>query len=306
MHVERCTLNVEKFEIFYYIYKSMRAVLFTSLSLFVLIGRAQVPLTCLLTIEQEVTDAERFEFWLESEGKKQPSFSYASFQESRKRGYYMNTNLYAYTDREVPRKNYEMNVKLVTKDTIYLLKYNINITDRVTGLSIIALIGQNSNAKGFLKDVRIKVSMEALKDSLYLKPIGKIKLNTAPRFQIVNRTGSTLYSNTDKDFFFGDLSLKNKKGEWKTYSYILPYQKFNCPDTKQEYYQNNLITYAVVTEDDACTKTIVIEKGEYKFSIEIDTGKEDVPYPKENLKTSTTRLRVFRSFDLELEFKVKK
>ncbi|MFI5204307.1 MAG: hypothetical protein ACHQF2_07400 [Flavobacteriales bacterium] len=271
------------------------------------VGVAQtIPVGFLLTIENEVDDAVSFKCWMEENANRRVNISYDNFKEKRINGRYMNTNLYAFTDRGVPMKNYVMHMVLTTDDTTHNFTYNVNMSSHWNGFSVTVLVGQNVRNKGFLKDVRISVSTIANKDSLYLVPLNKPKLKVVPRYEIINKLPVKLYTHHDHDYMLGDLVRKNEEGKYWTYAYVKPYQKLNCTDTSLFEPRNKIITYPTPTDCGTCAGMAIQDKGEFKFDITLHTGPETTPYPPENLKTNTTRLLVQRNYDLEHEFKVKK
>jgi hypothetical protein len=265
-------------------------------------GNGAVPMTVLLTVEQSVDDASEFEFILGNEETTAVYFKYDGFEKSRRNGYYMNTNLFAHTNRNVTRGNYTVSIKLKSTDSTITQSYPFNVTANTDGASIVALIGKSSNGTTYIKDFRICAGTIVNPDSIFLKMKGKPKLEDSPFFEVVNNTKHQLFPYNENGNFIGNLYLLNTEKKWKSYSYFAPYQKFNC-ENKYGLSSDKIIAYSTKVED--CTKTKIFEGGRYKFKTEVSTADKHEPIPDRFVEKGETRYRFFYIIDLEYEFDVK-
>jgi hypothetical protein len=262
----------------------------------------QIPTTILLTIENGVTDVIAFDFKLEKEEMTFCHFKFDQFEQQHENGIYANTNLYAYTNRDdVKYGNYMIKIKIIFADTIVFYEYPLNFSKRTDGAFLTTHVGKSLENNTYLKDLTICLSTIANKDSMFLKILDIPRIDDSPRFEIVNLRGNKLYPYNENGHFFGHLYKKDKKGEWATHSYFQPYQVFDCIDSVNT---DTIIVYATTTSD--CSKTRIDSEGTYKFRTEVATAPKYEGVPSSYLKKGVTRVRVFQSFDLEYDFKIKR
>jgi len=261
----------------------------------------QIPITSLLTIEQGVIDVNSFEFWLEKGGEKSQYFNYDRFSESRTGSFYSNTNLFAFTDRDVKSGKYTLNIKLLTTDSTYHHQTEIDLSDNVIGASIVSLIGKSKSDVVYLKDLRVVRHVLPPKE-IKLKPLTGLKLNKSPKFEIISEQTVSVYPYNHFGHFYGNI-YKQTNGEWKTYGYVQPYQGFDCSPEYKISDDSTVTCFFTIKAD--CSRELIKEKGVYKFKIDIGTDELDLVIPDNYIEVAKLRLREFEYYTMEYIFEIK-
>lgn len=261
----------------------------------------QIPMTSLLTIEQGTINVTSFEFWLEKDSVKFHYFMYDNFAEKRKDEHYINTNLYAFTDRNVKKGKYTLTIKLVTPDTLFFHRSTLLFDNETLGASVVSLIGRSKNGSTYLKDLRIVKHVKIDGDLIRLNPVKKLKIKESPIFEIICAKNETLFPYNHFGHFYGN--IYQKFGEnWETYSYVQPYQDFEC-ELEHLTSKNSTIKCYTINKAD-CSKNKIVSKGLFKYTIDVGTEEMEYPIPDKLVESGILRVREFKYYTLEYEFKL--
>lgn len=231
-----------------------------------------IQVTTFIIIEQDALDSEEVGLLFEDT---EYGFHFEFTESMKANGYFLNQNIYAYSQQVQLNKEYNVVVSFRTKDTVTYFSETLFLNNNLSRATINCYIKKNKRGVSRLANIEVEKIVNNPKE-ISLEKINNIEHPKQFKFKLLNKTADTLYPasyfNTVSNgklcahSFFG----KTLKDKGYGYSHVSAYSFCDSLDkTMREFLPPQESTLCFSPGEQKCSPYNHKEQGKYAFHLNV-------------------------------------
>ncbi|SFT43672.1 hypothetical protein SAMN05216474_0559 [Lishizhenia tianjinensis] len=181
---------------------------------------SSIQVTTFIIIEKDALDAEEIGLLFENT---EYGFTFKFTELMKANGYFLNQNIYAYSQQVHLNKELNVKVNFQTQDTVSNFSESLFLNSNLSSVTINCFIKKNERGLSRLTNIEVEKIVNNPED-IYLEKINNPEYPNQYIFQLINKTTDTLYPasyfNTVSNGKLCASSFFGKTSKFKSYGYI--------------------------------------------------------------------------------------
>lgn len=233
-----------------------------------------IQVTTMILVEKDALDSEEVGLLFEDT---EYGFHFEFTESMKANGYFLNQNIYAYSQQVELNKEYNVMVSFRTPDTVSYFSETLYLDRKLSRVTINCYIKKNKKGKSRLANIEVEKLIKNPEDAdIILKKLNNPEQPNQFKFKLLNNTSDTLYpANYFNTVSNGKLCAKSFFGKTSRdagygYMHVSAYSFCDSLDkTMREFLPPQETTLCFSPGDQKCYPYIHKESGNYAFYLNV-------------------------------------